>query len=285
MYSKAMRTWKQNTVFGLAVIITLSILCIGCAKGPQQQQGLTIKNGVLTVGVEIGYPPMEYYDTDGKTLIGFDIDLTKALAETLGLSVEYIDVAWEGIMAGLDTNRYDLAVNITILPERQVKYNFTKPYLDSSITIMARNDSDFIIEKAEDIAGYSVGYQGDTTAQYLAERLNEQGVSFKSYSYDKILYCLDDLKLGRVDLVVVDNIVAFDYAGKENSPYKVIWQGPSDEYIGMCLKKGNDAFTNALNNALDDLFENGTMLRISQKIFNRDFLYITPNLNYLFAPF
>jgi len=213
---------------------------------------------------------MEYYDTDGKTPIGFDIDLTKALAEKMGLSVEYIDVAWEGIMAGLDTNKYDLAVNITILPERQINYNFTKPYIDSSITIVARSGSDFIIEKPENIAGYSVGYQGDTTAQYFTERLCEQGVNCTSYSYDKILYCLEDLKLGRVDLVVVDNIVAFNYTGKENSPYEVIWQGPSDEYIGMCLKKGNDALTNALNNALDELFANGTMLQISQKIFNRD---------------
>jgi len=248
----------------------LSTLYIGCAKKPQQQQELTIKNGVLSVGVEIGYPPMEYYDTDGKTPIGFDIDLTRALAERLGLSVEYIDVAWEGIMAGLNTDRYDLAINITILPERQINYNFTNPYIDSSITVMARRGSGFIIEKAEDIAGYSVGCQGDTTAQYFTERLSEHGVSFISYSYDKILNCLDDLKLGRVDLVVVDNIVAFDYAGKENSPYEVIWQGPSDEYIGMCLKKGNDALTNALNNALDELFEDGTMLQISQKIFNSD---------------
>ncbi|MDR2500763.1 MAG: ABC transporter substrate-binding protein [Treponema sp.] len=248
----------------------LSFLCVGCAKKAERRQGLTIKDGALTVGVEIGYPPMEYYDTDGKTLIGFDIELAKALAETLGLQVDYIDVAWEAIMPGLDANRYDMAINITILPVRQAKYNFTRPYIDSSITIAALKDSGFAIEKPEDIAGYSVCYQVDTTAQYFTERLSEQGVGFTSYSYDKILNCFDDLSLKRVDLVVVDNIVAFDYAGKENSPYEVIWQGPSDEYIGICLKKGNDALTNALNNALDELFENGTMLQISQKIFNRD---------------
>jgi len=71
-------------------------------------------------------------------------------------------------------------------------------------------------------------------------------------------------------LVVVDNIVAYDYAGKENSPFEVVWQGPSDEFIAICLKKGNDALTIALDNALDELFENGTLLKISQKIFNRD---------------
>lgn len=252
------------------VLFLLIVLCVGCAKQPQRRQGLTIRDGILTIGVEIGYPPMEYYDTDGKTLIGFDIDLSNALAEKLGLKADYIDVAWEGIMAGLDTNRYDMAINITILPDRQNRYNFTKPYIDSSITIVALKGSGYNIDKPEDIAGYSVCYQSDTTAQYFTERLSEQGVDLTAYSYDKILNCFDDLELRRVDLVVADNIVAFNYVGNKTGPFEVIWQGPSDEYIGICLKKGNDALTNALNNALDELFENGTMLRISQKAFNRD---------------
>ncbi|MHC6201849.1 substrate-binding periplasmic protein [Breznakiellaceae bacterium SP9] len=250
-------------------IFALGVLYSGCTK--QKQQGtLTLEDGVLTVGVEIGYPPMEYYDTDGQTLIGFDIDLSKALADTIGLKVKYIDTAWEGIFAGLDTNRYDAAVNITILPERQNKYNFTKPYIDSSISMVTRKGSPLKIEKPEDIEGYSVCYQGDTTAQYFTERLGAQGVRFTAFSYDKILNCFDDLRLDRVDLIVADNIVAFDYAAKENSPFEVVWQGPSNEYIGICLKKGNDALTNALNNALDALFENGTMLQLSQKTFKAD---------------
>ncbi|GHU30761.1 cystine transporter subunit [Spirochaetia bacterium] len=261
----------MNMKFGFLFLMffTLSILCSGCTK-ETQQQGLTIEEGILTVGVEIGYPPMEYYDIDGKTLIGFDIDLTKALAETLGLKVKYIDTAWEGILASLDTNKYDIAINITILPERKNNYNFTNPYIDSSITIVALKSSHLKIKKPEDIAGYSVCYQGNTTAQYFTERLRTQGIDFTAYSYDKILNCFDDLTLGRIDLIVVDNIVAFDYTGKVNSPFEVLWQGPSDEYIGICLKKGNDILTNMLDSALDELFKNGTMLQLSQKIFKAD---------------
>jgi polar amino acid transport system substrate-binding protein len=217
---------------------------------------------------------MEYYDTDGETLIGFDIELVKALADKLGLRVNFIDTAWEGIMSGVDVDKYDMAINITILPERQERLNFTKPYIDSSITIVTLKGSSIKIEKPEDIAGYSVAYQSDTTAQYFTEKLSENGVQFTPFAYDKILNCFDDLKIGRIDLVVVDNIVAYDYAGKVNSPFEVIWQGPSDEFIGICLKKGNDALTNALNNALDELHEDGTLLRISQQIFNRDL--VTP---------
>jgi polar amino acid transport system substrate-binding protein len=246
------------------------VLFNGCTKQKRQPQGPTIVDGVLSVGVEVGYPPMEYFDVDGETLMGFDIDLTKALADKLGLQVKFIDTAWEGIMAGLDANKYDMALNITILPERKNKHNFTKPYIDSSITIVVLKGSSLNIEKPEDIAGFRAAYQSDTTAQYFSEKLRKSGVNFKPFSYDKILNCFDDLRMGRVDLVVVDSIVAYDYAGKEDSPFDVVWQGPSDEFIGICLKKGNDALTAALNNALDELFDDGTLLRISQKIFNRD---------------
>jgi len=250
------------------VFFAVVFLFVRCNK--QQSGGMTIKEGVLLVGVEIGYPPMEYYDTDGVTPLGFDIELTKALAEKLGLQVNYIDTAWEGILAGLNTGKYDIAVNVTILPERQKRFNFTKPYIESSMTIVTLKDSPLKINKPQDIAGQRVSYQGDTTAQYFTEKLLEQGVKFSSFSYDKIINCFDDLKLKRVDLVVVDNIVASNYAGKEGSPFEIAWQGQSDEFIGICLKKGNDALTAALNKALDELFADGTMSEISQNTFNRD---------------
>ncbi|GMO53577.1 MAG: cystine ABC transporter substrate-binding protein [Treponemataceae bacterium] len=250
-------------------VCAMTGMCAGCARY-QQQRGLTIEKGVLSVGIEIGYPPMEYYDTDGKTLAGFDIQLTQALAEKMGLKVKYIDTAWDGILAGLRTGKYDIAVNITILPERQAAYNFTKPYINNSITIAVLKNSSVKIEKPEDIAGYRAAFQGDTTAQYFAAKLNRQGVNFTSFSYDKIINCFDDLRLGRVDCVVSDSLAACYYTEKENSLFKTGWQGAADETIGICLKKGNDALTGALNKALGELFDDGVVLRISQDIFKRD---------------
>ena len=250
-------------------LLVLLIMTITACKA-RQPQGLTIEEGVLSVGVEINYPPMEYYDTDGVTPVGFDIDLARALANRLELEVRFVDTAWEGILAGLDTNRYDIAVNVTILPERQKRFNFTQPYIDSSIVIVAVKDSSVKINEPQDIAGFRVAFQGNTTAQYFTERLTRQGVRFTPFSYDKIINCFDDLRLRRVDLVVVDNIVAFYYTQRENTPFEVVWIGPSDEFIAICLKKKNDTLTAALNNALNELFDNGTMMEISYKYFNRD---------------
>ena len=243
-------------------------LFIGCTKSGNSS---TIEKGVLSVGVEVGYPPMEYYGTDG-ALLGFDIDLTKALADKLGLKVDFIDTAWDSILAGLDAARYDIAVNITVLPERRKKYSFTKPYINSFITIVTRTDSKVKINKIEDVMGCRVSFQGNTTAQYFSERLNNQGIKFTSFSYDKIINCFGDLKLGRVDLVVVDNIVAYYYTGKENSGLEIAWvdsQNSSDELIGICLKKGNDALTGMIDKALDELNADGTVAAISYRYFNR----------------
>jgi polar amino acid transport system substrate-binding protein len=249
------------------LLLCVSLL-ISCAK---DNNSPTLEKGVLSVGVEIGYPPMEYYGVDG-ALLGFDIDLVKALAEKLELQVIFFDTDWDGILAGLDANRYDIAVNVTILPERRNNYNFSKPYINSFMTIVTRNSLQVKIDKIEDIAVFNVAFQGNTTAQYFSERLNNQGIRFTSFSYDKIINCFSDLKLGRVDLVIVDNIVAFYYAGMENSGLKVAWAQPdqsSDELIGICLKKGNDKLTGMINKALDELTADGTAAAISRKYFGR----------------
>jgi len=248
------------------------LLCVslffGCAK---INNSPTLKKGVLSVGVEIGYPPMEYYGTDG-SLLGFDIELANALAEKLGLQADFADTVWDSILAGLDAERYDIAVNVTVLPERQKKYNFTKPYINSYMTIVTREDSRIVFDKAQDISGYRAAFQGNTTAQYFTERLNDQGVKFTSFSYDKIINCFDELKLGRVDLVVVDNIAAYYYTGKENSALKIAWVDSgrsSEELIGICLKKGNDALTGMLNKALDELSADGYIAVISGRYFGK----------------
>jgi len=252
-------------------ILVFTLLCalfFGCTKSDNSP---TIEKGVLSVGVEIGYPPMEYYGVDGG-LLGFDIELAKALGEKLGLQVKFFDTAWDGILAGLDAGRYDMAVNVTILPERRKNYNFSKPYINGFMTIVTRKDSQVKINKAEDVAGLRAAFQGNTTAQYFSEGLNSQGIRFTSFSYDKIINCFSDLKLGRVDLVIADNIAGYYYTGMENSGLQVAWAETdyhSDELIGICLKKGNDMLTEMINKAFDELSADGTYAEISRRYFGR----------------
>ncbi|MCL2493712.1 MAG: transporter substrate-binding domain-containing protein [Clostridiales bacterium] len=97
----------------------------------------TITPGTLTVGLEGGYPPMEYADTDGQTLIGFDIDVANQIGKLLGLKVTFVNTAWDGIFAGLGKGQYDCIISsVSITPDRQANYLLTKPYVENRLCIV-----------------------------------------------------------------------------------------------------------------------------------------------------
>lgn len=98
------------------------------------------KPGTLMVGTEIGYPPMEYYAGDGTTPIGFDIDVSRAIAEVLGLQYEVVDTAWDGIFAGVDRGDYDCIISsVSITPDRLQNFLFTEPYIANALCIVVKN--------------------------------------------------------------------------------------------------------------------------------------------------
>lgn len=97
----------------------------------------TLNEGVLKVGMEVGYPPMEYVDTDGITPIGFDVELAGKIAEKLGLKLEIVNTAWDGIFAALDNSEFDMIMSsVSITPERQEKFILTEPYISNKIVLV-----------------------------------------------------------------------------------------------------------------------------------------------------
>jgi polar amino acid transport system substrate-binding protein len=262
---------KKIVCVGLAALL----LAGGAFAGGKTEapKGLTIKEGVLTVGMEIGYPPMEYFDVDGKTPIGFDIQMAKALADKLGLKVVFIDTAWDGIFAGVDTGKYDCIISsVTVTNERLQACSLTRPYIGNAQSLVLLKTSTITAKSPEELAGLNVAYQAETTTDIYMTKLADAGMKFTAREYDKILNCFDDLKYGRVDAVVCDSLVAFDYVAPADSPFRIVWQGAADETFGICLKKGNTALTEALERALIELFNDGTLLKISQDVFKMDMI-------------
>jgi polar amino acid transport system substrate-binding protein len=254
---------------GVALAACVLGAFLGCQK--KESGGLTIKPGVLMVGMEIGYPPLEYYAEDGVTPAGFDVEMGKALAAKLGLTAEFVDTAWDGIFAGVQTNKYDCIMSaVTITPERSGTLNFTKPYIGNAMTIVVANGSPIAISGPQDIAGYRVTYQAETTADIYATQLAASGVRFQEFEYDKVMNCFDELKLNRVDVIVVDSLVASEYLERSPGAFQIAWQGAADEQFGIALKKGNDALTTELDRALGELLADGTLQKISNDIFHRD---------------
>jgi len=249
-----------------AVISVLAVIAVfaGCSK---DSGGLTLKKGVLMVGMEIGYPPMEYMADDGKTPIGFDVEFSKALAKKMKLDVEFVDTAWDGIFAGVNTKKYDCIISsVTINEARLAAHNFSKPYIQNTLAIVLPKNSSRVIKSPFDLAGLGVAYQEETTADDYMTDLADQGMKFTPYEYDKVMYCFDELRLGRVDVIITDLLVAYEYIARSED-FEIVWQG-GDEEFGVCMRKGNDPLTTAINKAIDELFEDGTMLRISKEIFS-----------------
>lgn len=250
--------------------LTMAILVLtGCGSAKASEGGLTLKKDTLTVGLEIGYPPMEYFAEDGSTPIGFDVELATALSEEMGMKLELVDTAWDGIFAGVDADKYDVIIStVSYTEDRNNNYLLTKPYIANAPVLVVPKESD--IASIEDLVGKTVAVQMETTADYLIQGYVADGLSTDLRQYEKVINAFDELKAGRADAVCTDSVVAAFYLGDEASNYKTVWQAPESEPIVMCLKKGNTELKDKLESSLDALKENGKLGEIAVKYFGTE---------------
>jgi len=253
----------------LAVIAVLLALFTGCKEKKATDIGL-LNPGVLKVGVEIGYPPFELYADDGVTPMGLDIELATAIAEQLGVSVEFEDTAWEGIFSGLDIDKYDVVISaVTITGERRATMDFSEPYIENWQSIVVKKGA-APITSVDGLEGLNVGYQGATTSdEYLNDLIATGAVRCQVAAYDKVTNCFDDLKLGRIDAALIDSVVSEGYVDREPDAFEITWHqknesGAEAELFGVALKKGNAALQSAINGALAALEKSGKLDEIRQ---------------------
>ncbi|MCC8138239.1 MAG: ABC transporter substrate-binding protein [Clostridiales bacterium] len=229
----------------------------------------TLKEGTLMVGMEIGYPPMEYFDEDGATAIGFDVEVATALADVLGLELELVDTAWDGIFAGVTTDKYDCIISsVSYTEDRNDTYLLSSAYVANAPVIVVPNDSE--IADVMDLEGMSVAVQMETTADYLIQEYIADGLDTDLRQYEKVINAFDEIKAGRVDAVCTDSVVASYYLGDDASDYKTVWQSDEKEPIVICMKQGNDALAEKINEGMAELFENGTMAELAVKYFGTE---------------
>jgi polar amino acid transport system substrate-binding protein len=261
---------KKAILLGFIGLMLSGVLFAG---GGGESDGLTIKKGILRVGMEIGYPPMEYFDVDGKTPIGFDVEMAKAIAAKMGLKVEFVDTAWDGIFAGVNTGKYDCIMSsVTITDERLVNFNFTRPYINNTQAMVLPKGSTLSARTPFATGGLQIAVQGETTSDDFMSGLEAGGLNVTIRRYDKVINCFDELRNGRVNAVVCDSVVAYFYAGDPSSPYDIVWEDDADEVLGICFKRGNNALSKAVDDVLAGFFEDGTLLRLSESIFHKDLI-------------
>ena len=263
-----MKRYTRISALLLGIFVSLALFT-GCNKASKTDIGL-LTSGVIKVGMEIGYPPFEYFADDGTTPIGLDVDLATAIAEHLGIKVEFEDTAWEGIFSGLGIDKYDVVMSsVTINGERMQTMDFSNPYIENWQSIVIKKGSP-PITSVEDLEGLLVGYQGATTSDdYLADMIATGVVNCQVAAYDKVINCFDDLRLGRIDAAIVDSVVSEGYVEREPDVFEITWHqknvvGAEPELFGVAIKKGNTKLQEAINGALAALEQSGKLDEIRQ---------------------
>ncbi len=218
-----------------------------------------MQDGALTIGVEIGYPPFEDFAEDGTTPVGYDIDFANALGEKLGLQVNFINTAWDGIFQGIDVN-YDCVISaVTITDERKETMSFSDPYINNYQAVVVRPDFTGKITGFLDLDGMAIAVQKETTSDILMSDYVATGsIECTISANEKVTTCFTQLTNGEVDAVVVDSTVADGYLASNPDKYVKAFQDESEpEQFGVAMGLNNAALQTAINEAIAQLTEEG----------------------------
>ena len=224
-------------------------------------------NGTLKVGLEGTYPPFNYQDASGQ-LTGFEVDLAKALAEELGVKAAFQPTKWDGILAALESRRLDVVINqVTISDERKQKYDFSTPYTVSGIQALTRKADADTIKSPDDLAGKKAGVGlGTNYEQWLKEKVPQAEI--RTYDDDPTKF--QDLNVGRIDVILVDRLAAFEMVEKTGDRLAVAGDAFSRQESGVALRKGNPQLLAAIDAAIAKLRADGTLKELSEKWFGAD---------------
>lgn len=275
----------MKKVLSMVMILVLTLMFVGCQEQapaePVASEGTTTEEAaseeatpeklVIKIGTDDAYPPFEYHDEATNELIGFDVDFAYALAEEMGVEIEYVPTAWDGIFNGVNTGQYDMIIScVSITPERVEAFSMTKPYLANGIVIVSSTNSD-PVDAIEGLAGKKVGVQLETTADIAAKKFIADGYDMDLSQFDSVMEAFTAMKGGSIDYVLVDSSVGGFYISTDPDSYKITSGLLSNEPIGICINKDNTELTEKVNAAIKALQDNGKMTEISKKWFSEDF--------------
>ena len=217
----------------------LALVLIGCGeKDNEQKIEPKVENKVLKVGMELAYPPFEMSDKDG-TPSGVSVDFAKALGKSLGREVVIENIAWDGLIPSLKTGKIDLIISsMTITDERKKSIDFSIPYAQSSLAILANKDSGIASIDDLNMAGKKVAVKkGSTGHIYAKDHLQNAEVLV----FDKESACVLEVVQGKADGFIYDQLTIYkNYAKNMDTTVPLLKSFQKDfEYWGVAIKQNN----------------------------------------------
>lgn len=224
------------------------------------------KAGQLTIGVDDDYPPMEYRD-DKDVLVGFDVDFGNAIGKKLGLKIVWTPTKWDGVILALQSGKFDMLLSsLSDTPEREKQIVFSKPYIQGGPVLVVKK-GDTSIKTLDDLKGKIVGVQTGTTGEDAVKTVT--GLK-EVKEYDVITSALQDLAIGRTQVVAADDQVGRYYVGLAPDKYEVVGK-LHDEPFGIGYKNANAPLRDVVQKAIDELQKDGTLSKISMQWFKKDY--------------
>lgn len=223
--------------------------------------------GSVIIATEGAWSPWTYHD-ESDALVGFDVEVARAIAEKLGVEAEFVECPWESIFLGIDSKMYDIAANgVEITEDRAAKYDFSTPYAYLRTALIVRGDNEDI-QSFEDLKGKRTANSAGSTYALIAE---DYGATTDTVS--TLAQTLDLVLAGRVDATLNAELSFYDYMKEHpEADLKIVELSQEASQVAIPVRKGeeNAPFLSALDEAIESLRADGTLKAISEKYFDTD---------------
>ena len=239
----------KRKVMAIAMAACMAVSMTACGSSKTDETTAAANNeaagGVLTMATNAEFPPYEFHDSG--EIVGIDVEIARAIAEKMGMTLEVEDIAFDSIIPEIQSGKADIGVaGMTVDEDRLQNVDFSDPYTTSSQVIIVQNDSE--IAGPDDLAGKAIG--------------EEQGSTVERYS--KGFEAVQAMMQGKIDAVVIDQEPAKVFVS-ENEGIKILDEALTVEEYAIAIKKGNTELVEKVNSALAELKDSGELQKIIDK--------------------
>ncbi len=255
----------------LATFMAATFLVAGCGKSaepttkaPAQSRIDEIKkNGKLVLATG-NYRPFEYHDEKTNKLVGYDIDLTEAIAKKIGVPVEVKEMQFTSLIPTLQNGQADIVIAaMYITDQRKEVVDFANPYMDTGMVLVVNGDNNEI-KSVKDLDGKVVGVKTGATSEKVAQDLKAKGANITIKSYKETVDYLMDMENGRLDASINDLLNQLEY-NKTHPNVKIVGEPFTKASLGIAVKKGDKELVDLVNSVLKEMKENGEADKLYKK--------------------